>query len=113
MRMVFTHDFADDMGAFLGGLIDCVARFIHRIDDAALNGLQAVPRIGDGAVLDNVFGVDVKAIPHEFVHGGRIDYFRDFGGGWFFFFLRHYLSTSLMNASVSSNLMLFSIQTRR
>ena len=64
MWVVITHDFTDDMGAFLGWFIDGVPGVIHRIDNAALNRLHTVSGIRDGTVLNDVLGINAKTIAH-------------------------------------------------
>ena len=111
VRMVFAHDLSDDVRAFLGRFLKGVARFPHRVDDAALNGFHPVSGIGDRAVLDDILRVDIKTFPHQVVEGARNDHFGDDRG--FGFFLRHYSLTSLMKRSSSLNTTFSSIQARR
>ena len=51
--VIFTHDVADDTSALLVRFVRLHAFFIHAIDDAALNRLEAVADIGDGAAYDD------------------------------------------------------------
>ena len=39
MRVIFAHDVADYMGAFLGGVLKSVVGVPHIVNYAALNGL--------------------------------------------------------------------------
>ncbi len=54
MWVVFAHDVADDVGAFLGWLVDGVSGIPHIEKNAALNRLEPISGIRDGAVLDDV-----------------------------------------------------------
>ncbi len=67
MRMVFTQHVADGTGGFLklGGSIQ--SQFGHRIDDAALNGLQAIPDKRQRPVHDDVHGVVQVGVFREFM----------------------------------------------
>ena len=110
MRVIVTHDLTNDVGALFRGFIDGIARIIHRVDDAALNRLHAVSRIGDRAVFDDVFGIDAKTIAHQVIQSGRLD---GFGDDFLFYFLAcHYLLTSLTKLSTSLNVRFSSIQSR-
>ena len=67
VRMVFTQHVADGTGGFLklGGSIQ--PQFGHRIDDAALNGLQAIPDKRQRPVHDDVHGVVQVGVFREFM----------------------------------------------
>ena len=51
--VIFTHDVADDAGAFLVGFVREHAHFVHAVDDAALNGLEAIADVRNGAAHDD------------------------------------------------------------
>jgi len=45
VRVVRTHDVADDAGALVEALLGAVAAVVHRVQDAAVDGLEAVPDV--------------------------------------------------------------------
>src|SRR5208282_200709 len=57
VRMEFSEDFADDLGAFAVGLAGGEAQLVHAVEDAAMDGLQAVAHVGQGAPDDHAHGV--------------------------------------------------------
>lgn len=67
MRMVFTQHVTDGTGGFLelGGGVQ--PQLGHRIDDAALNGLQAIPDKRQRPVHDDVHGVVQVGVFREFM----------------------------------------------
>jgi hypothetical protein len=72
--VVFQH-FADDAGALIEGAVVEEAFSEHRVEDAALDGLEAVAGIGEGT------GDDDR---HRVVDVGGLHDVRDVGGGEFF-----------------------------
>ena len=52
MRVEITHHLADDLGRFLETAIRAQAHIAHRVDDAAMDRLQAVAHIRQGPVHD-------------------------------------------------------------
>jgi hypothetical protein len=55
--MVFTHDLADDARRLAEGPVEVVAALLHRIEDAAMDGLQAVANVGQRTRHDHAHGV--------------------------------------------------------
>ena len=49
VRVELAHDVADDAGALRERLVGAVAAVVHRVDDAAVHGLEAVAHIGQRA----------------------------------------------------------------
>ena len=61
--VVFAHHVADDAGAFAVGGVEEVLVLVHRVEHAAVDGLEAVARVGQGARHDDAHGiVDVGAL---------------------------------------------------
>ena len=50
MRVILADDVADHAGGFAIGLVPVVAVFVHRIEDTAMHGFQAVTRIRQRAL---------------------------------------------------------------
>lgn len=46
VRVVGTHDVADDAGALVEALLGPVAAVVHGVEDAAVDGLETVPHVG-------------------------------------------------------------------
>ena len=57
VRVVVAHHVADDLGALDVAALRIEAQFAHRVEDAAVNGLQAVAHVGKRAVHDRRKGV--------------------------------------------------------
>jgi hypothetical protein len=57
VRVKFADDIADGTRGFLVLGVRLEAELAHRVDDAALHGLQAVRDIRQGAIEDDVHGV--------------------------------------------------------
>ena len=57
VRVELAEDFADDLGALAGGAIGREAHFAHAVEDAAVDGLEAVADVGKGASHDYAHGV--------------------------------------------------------
>src|SRR5208283_3160878 len=49
VRVIFTHDIADDARRLLVGLVVVVIDFVHRKENAPVDGLEAVAHVGYGA----------------------------------------------------------------
>ena len=63
VRVVVTHDVADDARALVVAAVGAVAAVVHRVDDAAVHRLEAVAHVGQGAADDDRHGVlDVAAL---------------------------------------------------
>ena len=81
VRVVFADDVADDARGLLVGLVPVVAELAHRVQDAAMHGLQAVAHVGQRAAHDHAHGVVEIRLAHlvfeihgknfarDFVHG--------------------------------------------
>jgi hypothetical protein len=55
--MVFTHDVADQTGRFAIGAAGDIAAFLRGVEDAAVDGLQAVADVGQCARHDHAHRV--------------------------------------------------------
>ena len=51
--VVIAHDMADDFGGFGVLFVVLEAHFLHAVEDAAMDGLEAVAHVGEGAANDN------------------------------------------------------------
>ena len=84
--MVFAHYVADDAGALAGGAIGLEAHLLHGVENAAVDGLESVADIGQGAADDdrhrvieirlahlvfNVDGLNVQSAGAAFAAAGR------------------------------------------
>ena len=73
VRVVVTHDVADDARALVVAAVGAVAAVVHRVDDAPVHGLEAVAHVGQGAADDDRHRVlDVAAL-HLGVEVDRLD----------------------------------------
>jgi len=75
VRVVIFKDFADDAGAFVEGAVVEQTFAQHRVQDAALHGLQAIASVGEGARDDD---------RHRVLDVGRLHDVGDVGRGEFF-----------------------------
>ena len=57
MRVILTHHVPDDAGRFHVGTVGRMALLVHREQDAAVHGLEAVARIRQRAADDHAHGV--------------------------------------------------------
>ncbi len=55
--MVVTHDVADDLGGLGVLLVELETHLLHAVEDAAVDGLEAVADIGQSATDDDRHGV--------------------------------------------------------
>ena len=55
--MVVSHDVADDLGGLGVLLVELEAHLLHAVEDAAVDGLEAVANVGEGAPDDDGHGV--------------------------------------------------------
>ena len=55
--MVVAHDVADDLGGLGVLLVELEAHLLHAVEDAAVDGLEAVADVGQGAADDDRHGV--------------------------------------------------------
>jgi hypothetical protein len=78
MGVILAEHVTNDTGAFTGGPIEAQAHFVHREEDAAMDGLQAVADIGQGAANDDAHGVIEIATPHLILDVDRDVIFRIF-----------------------------------
>ncbi len=62
--MVVTHDVADDLGGLGVLLVELEAHLLHAVEDAAVDGLEAVADVGEGAADDDRHGVVEIAATH-------------------------------------------------
>jgi hypothetical protein len=63
VRVVLPHDLTDDAAALVEAAVGPVATVVHRVDDAAVHGLEAVTHVGQRAADDDAHGVlDVAAL---------------------------------------------------
>jgi hypothetical protein len=66
MRVELTHDVTDDAGALRESFVWSVASVIHRVDHAAVNGLQTVPHLGQRTPNDDAHRVvEIRALHLE------------------------------------------------
>ena len=88
MRVVFAHHVARDAGRFAVRLVGGEARFVHRVENAAMNRLEAVTNIGKCPGDDNAHGVIEEGFAHFLLDGdgGDVvagDVWRVAHGRWF------------------------------
>ncbi len=57
MRVVVTHDLADDAGALRERLVGAEAAVVHAVDHTAVHGLETVAHVGQGAPDDDAHRV--------------------------------------------------------
>ena len=62
--MVVAHDVADDLGGLGVLLVELEAHLLHAVEDAAMDGLEAVADVGQGAADDDRHGVVEVAAAH-------------------------------------------------
>ncbi len=62
--MVVAHDVADDLGGLGVLLVELQAHLRHAVEDAAMDGLEAVADVGQGATDDDRHGVVEITAPH-------------------------------------------------
>ena len=75
VRVIFTDDVAHDAGGLAIGLVPVIAVLVHREQDAAMHGLQAVAHVGKRAAHDHAHGVIEVALAHLLLDGDH----RNFG----------------------------------
>jgi hypothetical protein len=86
VRMVFTDHVADDACRLLVRAIPLVAKLAHRVQHSAVDGLEPVTDVGQGAAHDHahrvieigllhlVFEIDVQEFAGDFGHGIRLSF---------------------------------------
>ncbi len=62
--MVVAHDVADDLGGLGVLLVELEAHLLHAVEDAAVDGLEAVADVGQGSADDDRHGVVEIAAAH-------------------------------------------------
>lgn len=67
---VILHGVADDIGDFV---VTTVFEFVHGMEDATLDGFEAVVDVGDGALEDDVGSVFEEPVAIEIVNGTDFD----------------------------------------
>ena len=55
--MVFTEHFPDNAGALSEGPIVAETQFMHRVENATVDGLETITGIGQGTTDDDAHGV--------------------------------------------------------
>ena len=55
--MIVTHDVADDLGGLGVLFVELEAHLLHAVEDTAVDGLEAVTHVGEGAADDDRHGV--------------------------------------------------------
>ncbi len=73
MGVVAAQHVAHAGGGFLEGLVGSEVILVHGVEDTAMDGLEAVPDVGQGAALDDGHGVLNEGLLH-FRHQGRRGY---------------------------------------
>ena len=71
VRVVLTDDVADHAGRLAVGLVPVVPVFVHRIEDAPVDGLKAVAHVRQGAADDHAHGVIEITALHLLFDGDR------------------------------------------
>src|SRR5690606_35898339 len=64
VRVVFTDDVADDASGLLVWLVVVVAELTHRVQDAAMHGLQSVAHVRQRTADDHAHRVIEIGLPH-------------------------------------------------
>ena len=73
VRVVLAHHFADDRGGLLVGPVRLHPRVVHAPEDAAMDGLEAVPHVGERATDDDGHRVVEEARAHLQLELARLD----------------------------------------
>ena len=71
--VVLTHDLADRPGRLLVGLVGRDARLVHGVEDAPVDGLQAIAHVRQGARHDDRHGILEEGLLHLGSHVGRLE----------------------------------------
>ena len=69
MWVKITHNVTHRLGRFTIALVMGIAIFIHGIKNTTLNGFQTVTNVRKRTLLNNVFGVASKTLPHDVLKG--------------------------------------------
>ena len=80
MRVVFTHHISDDAGGFFGRFAGVQSQFEHTVKDAAVDGFEAVPHIGQSAGDDDRHRIVEVAVLHFIDYVVGDDSFAEFYG---------------------------------
>src|SRR5438067_7977899 len=79
MRVILTHAIADDTRALLERLVVGVPEFEHRVEDPAVDGLEAVAHVWQRAPDDDRHRIVEIRLPHLVFDGDR----NELGSGCF------------------------------
>ncbi|KHF36305.1 hypothetical protein CM49_01289 [Paenibacillus sp. P1XP2] len=63
--MVIPHHVADGFGGFAVCFVRRIAGFVHGVQNAPLHGLKPVADVGNGAVLNDIFGIPAEAVADD------------------------------------------------
>jgi hypothetical protein len=80
--MVFADHVADDAGALLVGLVPVVRQLVHRVEHAAVHGLQTVADIGERAPHDHAHGVIEVGASHLLFEADGVCFFGELFHGF-------------------------------
>ena len=69
MGVKITHNVTHRLGRFTIALVMGIAILIHGIKNTTLNGFQTVTNVRKRTLLNNVFGVASKTLPHDVLKG--------------------------------------------
>ena len=69
MRVEIPHDISDRLCRLAVALVKGIAVLVHRIKNPTLHGLESVTNIGQGPLLNDVFGVAPKTLSHDVLQG--------------------------------------------
>ena len=72
MRMIFTQAFADDPGGFFVGCVGTNAHVLHGIENAPVDGLEAIAYVRDGTGDDDAHGIVEVSCAHFIVDANRL-----------------------------------------
>ena len=73
VRVVVTHDVADDAGRLGEGRSGSVSAVVHRVEHATVNRLEAVTHVGEGSTDDNAHRVVEVGALHFYLQVNRQD----------------------------------------
>ncbi len=68
MGVEVPHDVADDLGGLSVFLVELEAHLLHAVEDAAVDGLEAVTDVGQGSADDDRHGVIEVGPAHLLFH---------------------------------------------
>jgi hypothetical protein len=82
VRMVLADHVADDARRLLVRLVPVVRKLVHRIEDAAMDGLEAVTDIGERASHDHAHGVIEVGASHLLLEADGVGFFGELFHGF-------------------------------